>query len=95
MGCRNAKLTLLLKMLQNKHITPFITNLMIILAVALSPLFSSFFYLQQPPSGFVKPISNISVIEQLGLQNPAPFEFADAAAAFMKTSCESLIFMET
>lgn len=77
-----------MKMLQNRHITPFLTNLMIILAVALSPLFSSFFYLQQPPSGFVKSISNINVIEQLGLQNPAPFEFTDAAAAFLKASCE-------
>jgi len=77
-----------LKMARNRHIVPLITNCLIILCIGMQPLFSSFLYLQQPPSDFVKPISNISVIEELGVQNPQPFLFTDAAAAFMQTSCK-------
>lgn len=39
----------------------------------------------------MKPISNITVLDQLGFRDPAPFEFTDAAASFIKASCK-LIF---
>lgn len=75
-------------MIQNKHLTPFLANTLAMLAVVVPPLCSSYFYLQQPPDGFVQTISNITVIEQLGLYQNIPSAFTDAAAGFMKASCE-------
>jgi hypothetical protein len=77
-------------MLQNKHITPLLTNSLTILAVIVPPLFSSCLYLQQPPDSFVQPLSNITVLEQLGLYSAVPYLFTDAAASFMKASCKHL-----
>lgn len=78
----------LMQMWQNKHVTPILTNLVVLLAIGVSPLFSSYLYLQQPSDNFTQPVGNITVLEQLGLQNAAPFEFTDAAAGFIKASCE-------
>ncbi|KAF8311738.1 hypothetical protein DL93DRAFT_2229456 [Clavulina sp. PMI_390] len=73
-------------LLHNRHIIPFITNLLALLAIGISPLFSSFVYLQQPPANFSRPIGGIEVLEALGVQNISPFTNSDAAGAFMKTS---------
>lgn len=76
------------QMIQNKHVTPFLANTLTMLAVVVPPLCSSYFYLQQPPDGFIQVISNITVIEQLGLYQNIPSTFTDAAAGYIKASCE-------
>lgn len=76
-------------MLHNKHITPLLTNSLAILAVFVPPLFSSYLYLQQPPENFTQPVSNITVLEQLGLYSAVPHLYTDAAAGFMKASCKN------
>ena len=75
-------------MLQNKHITPLLSNSLAILAVIIPPLFSSYLYLQQPPDSFMQLLPNITVLEQLGPYTGVPYSFTDAAAGFMKASCK-------
>ena len=75
------------QMLQNKHVAPLLANSLAILAVIVPSLFSSYLYLQQPPDNFTQPLSNITVLDQLGLYSAVPYSFTDAAAGFIKASC--------
>lgn len=75
-------------MIRNRHYAALIANGLCLLTIAVGPLASAFFYLQTPSEKFTQPLSNVSVVEQLGLQDPYPFANLHSAAGFSLASCE-------
>ncbi|KAF8336843.1 uncharacterized protein EI90DRAFT_3119173 [Cantharellus anzutake] len=83
---RESQFVVLPATLRNGHLTAFLSTMLCIVCLILSPLTSSYIYYQAPPPEFTIPLKNVQIQERLGLPSSLDLVKVDAAGAFMKAA---------